>query len=93
MKIIDFNPDIEKTFSVARDEAVIKLTKGEQELFKYILKSIPAGNKPIPEIKMMLEMFCLNCGCTEEHACERGCDWAKPYKCTKCYNEEGYRIK
>lgn len=93
MKIINFNPDVEQTFSVSRDEAVIKLTKEEQELFKFILLNLPAGNKPLPEIKMNLEEFCLNCGCTEEHACEGGCDWAKPFKCSSCYNEDGVRIK
>lgn len=93
MKIIDFNPDIEQTFSVARDEAVIKLTKGEQEIFKFILKNLPAGNKPLHEIKITLEEFCLNCGCTQEHACEEGCSFVAPYKCSSCYNEEGYRIK
>lgn len=93
MKIINYLSDREETKSIERNQAVIELNQDEQNLFSYILKNIPAGNKPIPEIKIMLEMFCLNCGCTEKHACEGGCDWAQPFKCTKCYNEDGVRTK
>ena len=93
MKIINFNPDVEEKLLVKRGEAVIELNKEEQKLFKYILKNMPAGNKPLPEIGMGLEKFCLNCGCTEEHACKGGCSWVAPYKCSNCYDENGYRIK
>ena len=93
MKIINYLSGREENFSIKRDQAIIQLNKEEQNIFSYILKNIPAGNKPLPEINMVLEMFCLNCGCTQEHACEGGCGWAQPYKCSNCYNEEGYRIK
>lgn len=27
---------------------------------------------------------CLSCGCTEEFACDGGCGWAEPGRCTRC---------
>ncbi len=93
MKIINFNPDTEESLTVTRDQAVILLNKDEKHIFKYILKNLPAGNKPLPEIKIELEMFCVNCGCTDIQACSPPCSWVEPYKCSECYDEHGYRVK
>jgi len=30
------------------------------------------------------EPMCLNCGCTQSHACEGGCFWASPNLCSRC---------
>ena len=92
MKIINCKSDREETLLIKRDQAVIQLSKEEQEGFLYILKNLVAG-KPAPEIKMELKMFCVNCSCTQEHACEGGCSWIKPFKCSSCYDENGYRVK
>lgn len=93
MKIIHFKPDREEKLLIKRDYAVIQLEKQEQEIFMTILKNLPAGNKPLPEIVMGLEQFCANCGCTQEKTCEGGCGWVEPFKCSKCYDENGYRVK
>ena len=93
MKIINFKADREENILIKRDQAVIQLTKTEIKIFEFIIKNTPAGNKPLPEIEMELQEFCLNCGCTMMQACEGGCSFVQPFKCDKCYNEEGYRIK
>ncbi len=92
MKIINCKSDREENLLIKRDQAVIQLNKEEQKAFAYILKNLVAG-KQAPEIKISLEMFCLNCGCTDEHACEGGCNWVADFKCSSCYDENGYRTK
>lgn len=93
MKIINAKSDREENVLIKRDQAVIQLSKDEMSHFEYILKNLPAGNKPLPEIEMKLMQFCLNCGCTDDHACEGGCRWVGTCKCSRCYDENGYRIK
>ncbi len=93
MKIINAKSDREETLLIKRDQAVIQLNKEEMTQFEYILKNLPAGNKPLPEIAMGLEQFCLNCGCTDDHQCDDGCSWVGTNKCSNCYDENGYRIK
>ena len=93
MKIINAKSDREETLLIKRNQAVIQLNKEEMKQFEFILKNLPAGNKPLPEIGMGLEMCCLNCGCTQDHACEGGCTWITPWKCSSCYDENGYRTK
>ncbi len=92
MKIINCKSDRQEALLIKRDQAVIQLNKEEMKLFEFILKNLVAG-KPTPEIEMILVPFCINCGCTQEHACEGGCNWVDKFKCSSCYDENGYRTK
>jgi len=35
---------------------------------------------------------CINCGCTDTHACLGGCYWVAPNKCSKCFDESGNKL-
>src|SRR5579883_3308127 len=62
-----------EAYSMNAHDATVEITelvkKGE-------LKLSTDGNPSIPT--------CLECGCTEQFACEGGCSWAGPNVCSSC---------
>lgn len=94
MRIINFNDQKgdKKIDPLKEGECVVLLNESEKAIFKRILDALPV-NRKTPDMLISIEQFCANCGCTQDSPCPDGCGWAAPFKCSRCYDEEGYRIK